>query len=586
MSLRTKFQKRFLGKSINNPFSKFFSKIFGNLLIKFSFQARILATVLPLLLITVSTVAYISYSKTKETTLTLIEQRLDTEMRSVYDIAQNVTLAHVGDNEKFQKKMEQVIKNQHAQLSQDKMHADFFLINQQEIKPFKVSQNTTLKINETFVDEIRKQENGIIAKEINGNMYTLAFTSIQELKGIYVIALPQAQFLSSLKEMSTTIMIWALFGIVATSLILIFLVRGLTKPLSTLRELMREARNGNLNVHMETRTTTPEITSLVKSFHAMITQMRELLVNIHNTTDNLSKTGGELREVSEDVIEENRKLMSAIQIVRTGAEQTASSSEESINLFQDTKKSIVHISNQIEAIIEKSASMNESASIGEENIGSLSENIILFNQEFRAVTETVHQVQEHSASIAKVIVLIQQVAEQTKLLALNAAIEAARAGEAGKGFAVVANEVRKLAEQSSQATEEITKTINEMGSISNQASTEFEHVLINFQKNLEVASKSRQSFDVLMVDIEQVNEVIAGVQQELLALNNNLPKMEASSEYFVSMSQQTLASAEQMIHISEEEMKKVQISYEAGRKLIDLSQALSKLTYEFQFSQK
>lgn len=586
MSLRTKFQKRFLGKSINNPFSKFFSKIFGDLLIKFSFQARILATVLPLLLITVSTVAYISYSKTKETTLTLIEQRLDTEMRSVYDIAQNVTLAHVGDNEKFQKKMEQVIKNQHAQLSQDKMHADFFLINQQEIKPFKVSQNTTLKINETFVDEIRKQENGIIAKEINGNMYTLAFTSIQELKGIYVIALPQAQFLSSLKETSTTIMIWALFGIVATSLILIFLVRGLTKPLSTLRELMREARNGNLNVHMETRTTTPEITSLVKSFHAMITQMRELLVNIHNTTDNLSKTGGELREVSEDVIEENRKLMSAIQIVRTGAEQTASSSEESINLFQDTKKSIVHISNQIEAIIEKSASMNESASIGEENIGSLSENIILFNQEFRAVTETVHQVQEHSASIAKVIVLIQQVAEQTKLLALNAAIEAARAGEAGKGFAVVANEVRKLAEQSSQATEEITKTINEMGSISNQASTEFEHVLINFQKNLEVASKSRQSFDVLMVDIEQVNEVIAGVQQELLTLNNNLPKMEASSEYFVSMSQQTLASAEQMIHISEEEMKKVQISYEAGRKLIDLSQALSKLTYEFQFSQK
>lgn len=532
---------------------------------------------------TVSTVAYISYGKSKETTIKLMEQRLNKEVATIYDMAQNVMLIYVGQEEKFHKKMNQVIKSQDANLAQDGLKGNYFLVNEKGATPFQISKNSTIDFTGEIVEKMRERQNGILHQNINGERYTLSFHSVQEFKGIYVIAIPQKQYLQDINEMAKYIFIVAFISLILTSIILILMVRGLTNPLIKLREVMREARNGHLDVRIETNTATPEITSLVKSYNAMIGQMSTLLYKISSTTKDLSLTGNELRNSSGQVLEENEQLMDAIQVVKIGAEQSAISSEDSIRMFQEMNRSLSNIFDHMKAVMEKVLTMNQSAYEGEKNVGNLINTFHHFEIEFKDVSLSVQAVKDHSESIANVVTIIQQMAEQTKLLALNAAIEAARAGESGKGFAVVANEVKKLAEQSSLAASEIKNTIEKMEYISVKTSDEFAEMMNNFQTHIKTASASKESFDQLMTEITMVSKMIEQAQGELAGLNFILPKMESATENYVSVSQETLASAEQMMEASQRQIVKMKQNHEAGERLTELSQSLAMLNAEFRY---
>ncbi|MED3571613.1 methyl-accepting chemotaxis protein [Cytobacillus praedii] len=548
-----------------------------------SLQTKLLVMILGLLLLTVSIVAYISYGKSKDTAIKLMEQRLNKEVAAIYDIAQNVMLIYVGQEEKFYKKMDQVIKSQDADLAQDGFKGNYFLVNDKGATPFQISKNTTIDFTEEILKKIREKQNGLLHQKINGELFTLSFHSVQELKGIYVIAIPQKQYLQEINEMAKYIFIVAFISLILTSAILILMVRSLTNPLIRLREVMKEARNGNLDVRIETNTSTPEITSLVKSFNAMISQMSTLLFEISSTTKDLSITGNELRNSSGQVLKENEQLMNTIQVVKLGAEQTAVSSEDSINMFQEMNSSLSNIFAQMNAVMAKVLTMNHSAYEGEKNVGNLISTFNRFEIEFKDVASSVQAVKDHSESIANVVMIIQQIAEQTKLLALNAAIEAAMSGESGKGFAVVANEVKNLAEQSSIAASEIKSTIGRMESISVKASNEFAEMMNNFQSHAKTASASKESFDQLMLEIAMVSKMIEKAQGELTGLNLLLPKIESATENYVSVSQETLASAEQMMKASERQMDKMKQSHEAGERLTDLSQSLAMLNAEFRY---
>jgi len=177
--------------------------------------------------------------------------------------------------------------------------------------------------------------------------------------------------------------------------------------------------------------------------------------------------------------------------------------------------------------------------------------------------------------------LIQGVAEQTKLLALNATIEAARAGEAGKGFAVVANEVRILAEQSAKATEDITSSIFLMDGVTTEATEEFEQMLLKIKEYLSIGRESKISLDQLMKEISNVNKNLTGMQVGLKDIKQALPVLEEENASFVSVSQETLASTEEMLTISDEQIQRVTSTHDIGLQLTRLASSLSQLSKQF-----
>jgi methyl-accepting chemotaxis protein len=417
---------------------------------------------------------------------------------------------------------------------------------------------------------------------IAGEDYTVSFQPMDIIDGIYVLLVPTDSYMGSITNMGYFTIAIIAASIIISIISIVFFVRTLTNPLQVLRNTMKKVRDGNLQPAGAPKTTLPELVSLHKSYDAMINQMRTMLSEVKHTATALDHNGAELKHSSDDALQSSEDLIESINTVKTGAEQSASTSENNMAIFIDMKGKIQEMMESMNLVFQTSESMGASANRGDENISGLITTTQTLETDFNQFGETIKKVNQHSASITKLIGLVNGITEQTKLVALNATIEAAHAGEAGKGFSVVANEVGKLAEQASNATEEIAATVSNMQGITASASNEFKQLLQKMNTNISIANDSKISFDDLMKKIAEVNNNLHGIQKELETVEQVLPKLEHSTEDFSSVSQETLASAEEMLATSEQQYKQTQNTHEVGIKLVRLSKDLSTSTEGFE----
>jgi methyl-accepting chemotaxis protein len=126
-----------------------------------------------------------------------------------------------------------------------------------------------------------------------------------------------------------------------------------------------------------------------------------------------------------------------------------------------------------------------------------------------------HQLQDSSAAITRIVGVIESLAEQTNLLALNAAIEAARAGEAGRGFAVVADEVRKLADSTSRSTGEIETIVKSIGSQVQLAVADMQQVEDSVATSVDNINRAGESVQTISQQASEVVQLVGGVSQNV-----------------------------------------------------------------------
>ncbi len=549
---------------------------------KINLGTRLFILFITLMLASITAVGLVSYTKSKEMTIDSIENRLVREVELMGYIAEPLKFTYISDEAYFMQQLEVNIRAQRDTLKEDGILPEFFYISNNDIQPFKVSEDNLPSMTDNMVETMVSRKKGILKESIDGEEYTITYKEMKELDGIYGLIVPTKSYLSPVHDMGFFTLMVILGSVVLFTCITIIFVRTLTKPLSVLREAMREGREGNLRPAKNIKTSIPEIVSLTKSYNSMIHNMTQVLKEIKQTTKELEETGNHLGLSSEDSMVSTHQLISSINLVKEGAVQTASSSESSVQSIKEMKDIIGEMQNNMSRVFSSSNRMDESAEIGKKHMNTLITTIIQFEKDFEELSNTVKNVKDYSVSITGLVVLIKGIAEQTKLLALNATIEAARAGDAGKGFAVVANEVRNLAEQSTSAAEEITSSIGRMEDVTANAVNEFENMHDKIKDNLHTANLSKVTFDELMSEMEEVSENLTVINGDLKGWQEFLPNLESATDSLLSVSQETSASSEEMLSASENQVMQMEYTNEIGKKLNALSKSLSVIAARFE----
>ncbi|MCM3213583.1 methyl-accepting chemotaxis protein [Niallia taxi] len=320
-----------------------------------------------------------------------------------------------------------------------------------------------------------------------------------------------------------TFVIIMIIAIAVTVFIGIYISRMITKPLKTLEGLMEKGKNGDFT-ELSTYNAKDEIGSLAISFNGMSEGIREVVKTINESSQQLAASSEELSASAEENTRASEHISETIQELATGSEnqmQQIDSSSKGVNNISDSTTTITQHAEKVVVTAEEASRISAK---GAESMIEATKQMNSINLNVINLAKSVSSLESRTNEIGDITKVITDISSQTNLLALNAAIEAARAGEQGKGFAVVAEEVRKLAEQSSQSAEQISSLIAQIQEDTKTTSASMDTATIDVQTGLSIVNEAGESFKYVEHSVRElvllIEEVFGSLQQ--LKENTNM----------------------------------------------------------------
>ena len=380
---------------------------------------------------------------------------------------------------------------------------------------------------------------------------------------ILVVNANKKQALSGTTSIATSTVKGSIFAMVLCLIAAIFVTRKIVAPIISATDTVEKLGNldfsGDVSSDKKMLKRKDEVGVMLRS----ITELKNIIVKVMAEIRAYSESLGEAAEALKNSANESSTAAGQVETAITGIADGASSQAQETQSATENVivmgKMIEQASTEVEQLGDNAADIHKAS----ENAMSILAELEKINQK---TMEAIHiigeQTQKTNESAAKIKVatdMISEIAEETTLLSLNASIEAARAGEQGRGFAVVANQIQKLAEQSADATTQITEVISELvndAQESVQTMDEVKEVMNQQSENVSQTEKAFKNVEKGIAEsiesVEKITDKTRKLDEARAGVVDVVQSLSAIAEENAASAEETSASASEVGSIMED----------------------------------
>lgn len=275
-----------------------------------------------------------------------------------------------------------------------------------------------------------------------------------------------------------------------------------------------------------------------------------LLANAYNMQSKLREMISSVKSQAAQVGDMAHSLATSANQIAENVNHESDAVSSMAAAIEELSVSTTHISDQGDSAKRIANNSRSNAEQGAQVVNKTVDGLLSSAQEIRTASNEVSRLGEDASRISDVVKVIKEIADQTNLLALNAAIEAARAGEQGRGFAVVADEVRKLAERTAGATNEINQMSSKIGEVANHALSGMDKVVKTTQQGVGDAETAQVSIKNIQASFGEVSGVIDDIASALVEQTAAANELAKSTEKVSQMSEENSSSAQHLLSLA------------------------------------